>query len=707
VADAEFRACTDMSGALLAARLSFPSGKSRRVVVFTDAAPTTASIESTLATLKDEDVEVFIKRIAPLQTPEAAILALEPTSDRAFQGEVVRMIIKTQANQDMNARLRILHRGVAVVEQTIHLKANQETISYADVEMISSGASHWQAEIIPDKDHFPLNNRISTTVKVHGQPRVLVIHRDTHKLRSFSRAMKKQGIEIDLRGARGLPDSLDALLAFDAIMLADVSATDLQPSQMEDLKRYVTDFGGGLAMLGSENSFGLGGYYKTPVEDVLPLTSRFEKEKQKPSLAMVLVIDKSGSMSGVPIELARQAAKSAAELLSAQDQIAVVGFDGNPVVICEMTSAGNKVRISDAIDTLQASGGTYLYPAMVKARDMLQNSNSRIKHMIVLTDGQTQQADHIGLTQELVDSGVTVSCVAMGEGAARSLLSQIAETGKGRYYETNDPANVPQIFTKETMHASRSAIKEDLYASVISGDHPVLSGYEKSELPMILGYVMTKSKPTAQVLMVTETGDPLLAISRFGLGMGMAYTSDLTDRWGGEWLAWSGSGKFWAQVIRGILKKEDDSGMSIRAEARAGKWQLSVKRKDLSGAAVNQVIWNAAGIDQNGDNIPLKLQQTGLGTYEGNVDLLGVEALALRLQDMENNKVKTVYWQQPYPAEYQLGSRIPAALAALPAFSAEQVRSHIKPHELRKSVTYAFVLAAMAFLTTGIVLRRI
>src|SRR5690606_17270890 len=122
-------------------------------------------------------------------------------------------------------------------------------------------------------------------------------------------------------------------------------------------KQYVIDLGGGLMMLGSENSFGLGGYYKTPVEEVLPLVSRFEKEKEKPSLAMVLVIDKSGSMDGLPIQLARQAAKAAVELLSARDSIAVVGFDDQAQVVCEMTSAADGETVQAAIDSLQAGGG--------------------------------------------------------------------------------------------------------------------------------------------------------------------------------------------------------------------------------------------------------------------------------------------------------------------------------------------------------------
>ena len=166
-------------------------------------------------------------------------------------------------------------------------------------------------------------------------------------------------------------------------------------------------------MTGSENSFGLGGYFKTPVEEVLPLVSRFEKEKQKPSLAMVLVIDKSGSMSGNPIVLARQAARAAAELLSPQDQIAVIGFDSNPQLFLDLTPAGNQGTIAAAIDSIQASGGTDLAPAVAQAKDILSGASAKIKHVIAMTDGQTSQSNLLELCQEMADAGMTVSTVAL------------------------------------------------------------------------------------------------------------------------------------------------------------------------------------------------------------------------------------------------------------------------------------------------------
>ena len=310
--DAEFRASTNLAAAVSHVRLSLPADRGKRIVLLTDGL-LPANPAGVFAQLEKEKIDVRVVQLESLKKPEASITKFAAASPTAFQGEIARLRVELGANRDMKAKLRILHRGVTVAEKQVQLKAGEETVEYVEVEMVSSGDSVWEARLEPDEDYFPNNNQISTTISVSGQPRVLVIHENPQQLREAARALREQGIELDVRGARGLPDSLRGLLAFDAIMLADIPATSIQPKQMQWLKQYVSDFGGGLIMTGSENSFGLGGYFKTPVEEVLPLVSRFEKEKQKPSLAMVLVIDKSGSMSGNSIVLARQAARAAAE----------------------------------------------------------------------------------------------------------------------------------------------------------------------------------------------------------------------------------------------------------------------------------------------------------------------------------------------------------------------------------------------------------
>ena len=706
IADDAFRSATRLAEAVLSTRLAFPAGKSRRLVLLTDGQETDGSIASAIDTLRRENVDVVWKRLASLADPEASVVRVEPSTPSAFAGEIVRLRVSLAANRPMKGRVRILGNGVAVAEKPVALDpAAPNTVEF-DIPMTTPGASLWTAELQPEQDRFPLNNQASTTVDVKGKSRVLVIHRTPRDMRAFSRALGEQEFDIDVRGENGVPENMDELLGFGAVVLADVPATSLSARQMGLLKRYVQDFGGGLAMFGSENSFGLGGYYKTPVEEVLPLVSRFEKEKEKPSLAMVLVIDKSGSMDGLPIALARQAAKASVELLGPQDQVAVIGFDSEPQIITDLRRASEKDAIQASIDTLEAGGGTDMYPAMQQAKQMLDNCSAKVKHMICLTDGQTDDRGFAELTQSLADSGVTVSTVALGDGAAGDLLQSIAEIGKGRFYAASDPNSVPQIFTRETMQASKSAIKEDVYAPVITADHPMLAGYEDS-LPSSLGYVMTEAKPATQTILSADTGDPLLAVGRFGLGQGLSFTSDLTEKWGGEWLAWDSVGKFWAQVLRSILRKNDTDGMEVRATPVGDRWHLEITRRDPDGMPLNGLAWDALAVDENGRETPVVIEERGLGRYTASVSLAEREKLTLRVRDKENNKLKVLHYNRPSPPEYRLGRQVPPALEAAPAFAAATVREGLPPARTRQGLESWCSLTALVCALGSIVLRRI
>ena len=707
VADDAFRAHTRLGDSLLAARLAFPAGKAKRLIVFSDGIDTDSGADAALTQLKHEGVDVRFVPLKTLSEPEAALVALESTSPFAFHGEVLRLTARVIANQPMNARVRLLNKGVAIQERTVALKPGEDAKVWFDTEMTTPGPSVWSAEIVPERDHFPINNQAATTITVRGKPRILIIHEDEKKMRPFTRALKEQDFDVDLRGKRGLPESMEDLLAFDAVMLANFSATDMTPRQMSLLRSYVSDFGGGLVMTGSENSFGLGGYYKSPVEEVLPLVSRFEKEKEKPSLAMALVIDKSGSMSGLPLQMARQAAKSAAELLGPQDQIAVVAFDDQAQIICEMTPASQQGTIQAAIDSIADGGGTFMYTGMVAAKDMLDRTTAKVKHMICLTDGQTNDADHMGLVQQLVDGGVTVSSVGLGEGAARDILQQIAQAGKGRYYESNDPATLPQIFTKETTQASKSAVQEGVFTHIGIIAHPMITGYESEGLPLVLGYVMTEAKPASQVLLGAENGDPLLAVGRFGLGIGLAYTGDLTEVWGGEWLAWDGCGRFWAQVLRGALRKSDVEGMESRGEVWDGAWVMRIERRGEDGAPVSGIEWNAQVLDENGNTQDVMIRETGLGRYEARIPLGTRKHLSLRMHDRDHDKLDVKPYHAPYPAEYRLNSRMPASLKSLPSYEPATILAGLVPVPQLKPVGHWFAWIALGLLLVGVLLRRI
>jgi Ca-activated chloride channel homolog len=704
--DNDFRNASLISEALLASRLYFPANKARRIVLFSDGRPTHEALEGVLDTLAQEHIDLRWQRLKGLQQAEVCVASLMPSTTTAFEGEMVRLTTTLHANRKLPATLRILHKAVVVTHKELVLEPDTDNVVHMEVPMTTPGPSQWTAELVAEQDYFLINNKADCTVTVSGKPRVLVLHEDTRKMRSFRKALLEQDVEVDLRGKHGLPEDLAALLAFEAVILADIAATDMSPGQMELLKRYVIDFGGGLAMFGSNNSFGLGGYYKTPVEEVLPLTSRYEKEKEQPSVAMALVIDKSGSMSGMPIDLARQAAKAAVDLMGKQDYIGVVGFDGQAFITSPMRSVMEGEVVKDAINTLEAGGGTNMYPGMEAAFSMLETVAAKIKHVIILSDGQSQPGDFEGLVSNMADAGITVSTVALGN-ADRALLSSLAEIGRGRYYETADPTNIPKIFTKETVETSRSAVKEDLFDLVVTSDHPLLSGFNDGELPVIFGYVMTHVKPATQLLLVADSGDPVMAVARYGLGTSLAYTCDVTNNWGSQWLVWAQFGRFWSQAIRGILRRQSAEGMTLQQRHRHGTWTVDILRHDASGHGLKGIDFDAQVVDETGTTRAVTVEETGLGRYRMSVLLSEARTMSLRLVDRDYDKMAMLHYNRPYPAEYNLGAQAASCIADIPPLNTDALIEDLEPVAIRKPVSHLCYLAALVLMAVGLLFRRI
>ena len=470
------------------------------------------------------------------------------------------------------------------------------------------------------KDTLLDNNMASGLVFAAGKPRVLLIESVPELARNLEWALDEEGIIVDTRPPQGMPDSLADLQNYEVLILSNVPATDLSARKMDVIRTYVSELGGGFIMLGGDQSFGLGGYYKTVVEEVLPVRSDFEKEKEKPSLAMVLVIDKSGSMGGQKIELAKEAARAAVELLGPKDQIGVMAFDGSPYWVSEVRPLSQKALVMDRIASIEAGGGTTLYPAMEEAYDALQATSAKLKHVIILTDGHSTPGDFDGMAQSMAAARMTVSTVGIGD-CDVTTLENIAQIGKGRYYFTEDPSSIPQIFAKETMTASKSAINEEPFIPQAIRSTPVLSEINFDEAPFLLGYVVTRPKATSEVILVAESGDPLLVWWRYGLGMSVAFTSDAKSRWAAEWLSWGGFNRFWAQTIRHCMRKSDTKGFIVDVKRKGASAHIQLDSVDPTGRYLNKADTELTLIDPQLTNSKISMTQTAPGRYEADIEV--------------------------------------------------------------------------------------
>lgn len=501
------------------------------------------------------------------------------------------------------------------------------------------------------------NNSASGLVFTSGKPRVLLIEHDPKLAKHLAWALEQEEIQVDVRPSQGMPDSLTDLQNYELLILSNVPATALTQRQMEITRTYVQDLGGGLIMLGGDQSFGLGGYYKTVLEEILPVRSDFEKEKEKPSLAMVLVIDKSGSMGGQKMELTKEAAKNAVELLGGQDKVGVVAFEGETFWVSEVQSAANKSTILERISSIEAGGGTVMAPAMEEAYQALQSTTAKLKHVIILTDGISSPGDFEGIAANMAAARITCSTVAVGEDSDRKLLEEIARIGNGRSYFTNDPTSVPQIFTKETVAASKSAISEQPFTPQIVRPSRVLADIDFETAPFLLGYVVTRPKPTCELVLASESRDPLLAWWRYGLGMTVAFTSDAKSRWAAEWLTWPGYSKFWAQLVRHAMRKSEAKGIVVQVDHKNRKATATLDSVDAAGKFLNHADTELTIIDPQLGKKKLEMAQTAPGRYVAEFDT--PQSGAYHLEIAQKHQGKLLYQQSRglmvgYPDELRL-----------------------------------------------------
>ncbi|TWU06373.1 VWA domain-containing protein [Stieleria varia] len=613
---------TDMASALRTAAAAIPPRYVSKIVLVSDGNET---FDDGVAAATSAGMPIFTVPLPGRSEPEVQVASLRAPA-QVRQGEPFYLEVVVNSNTDTTGMLDIYRGDIRIGDdeaKPIEVKAGETKFRIRQT-VTGQRQVTFAARLrgFGDSDTLLDNNEQSAIVAASGRPRVLLIDPDTDQTDSLRWALDEQKIDVEVRPPAGVPRSLSELQGYECLILSNVPATAMTMRQMDVIRTYVQDLGGGLVMMGGDQSFGLGGYYRTQLEEILPVRSNFEKEREKPSLAMVLVIDKSGSMGGEKIELAKDAARAAVELLGPRDSIGVIAFDGESYWVNELRSASDKGYVIDQIATIDAGGGTNMYPAMSDAYEALAGASAKLKHCIMLTDGISAPGDFEGMAGEMAASRMTVSTVALGQGSSEELLEDIARIGGGRYYFCDDPQSIPQVFAKETVEASKSAINELPFLPQVVRPTQVLEGIDLEFAPLLLGYVVTRPKPTCEFVLASESGDPLLAWWRYGLGMTVAFTSDAKARWAAEWLAWPDFGPFWAQVIRHAMRKNDARGIFVDIQTDDERTTVQMDVVDDDGNFIDERPTTVTVIDPQLKLEKIEMRQTAAGRYEAELRAL-------------------------------------------------------------------------------------
>ena len=611
------------------ARALFPSGTSRHIILISDGHETRGSLMEAARDAAVTNVHLHCLAVAGPRKPDVRVQELTANRSRLHEGASLKLSAMIESTMDASGVLKLYENGIEVERKDVTMKAGEARAESFTRSPAVRNIYKYRAVLEGFAgDSLPGNNDALTIVDVRGRLRLLFCEGEPAEATYLTQAMEKEGIQLELRSAGNVPQTLDELAGYDGIILSDIPARALGESAMTAMHDYVDKLGGGLIMLGGPNSFGVGGYYRTPIEEILPVRLKSPDEEEKQSSALALVLDRSGSMAGEKMETAKSAAVAAADVLGRNDSIGVFAFDSEAHVVAPMTRVTSLAAISGQIASLAAGGGTNLEPAMKLARESLQRAKAKVRHMIILTDGQTTGSGYENMASQCRADGITISTVAIGEGSHVGLLQAIASAGGGQAYTTSDASAITRIFTQDTLMHTGRMIHEEPFDTNVAEKHPMLLGFEKFDAPALLGYVKTIRKATAQVPLTTavEGGDPLLAHWRFGLGKVTAFTSDAKSRWASLWISrWSSYGRFWSQVLRETARPPQGQRMDLRAEMHGDEATVSVDLLEDAANRVNNATVSAEiffiAADALGAPVKpvavLPLSQSGPGLYEG------------------------------------------------------------------------------------------
>jgi len=486
--------------------------------------------------------------------------------------------------------ITIIRNGQTLDQRTVTIAPGHARFDFP-VHTENAGLVNYRAVFKPSNPAlaaYPEDDSLQGWVGIGAQRKVLILTGTQRDANYLSAVIRRIGLEpTTVVAANGEWDG--SLKGYDAVVLNNISRAHVAPAAQSALAQYAEE-GGSLAMVGGDQSFGLGGWQDSPVARVMPVVMK-PPQRHERKRALVLVIDKSGSMGrNDKLEYAKAAALTVLKTLSDSDSVGVIGFDSQPFVVIPLEPVSqSRPYFSELIDRLKARGTTFLMPALQEAERSLAQSGAAIKHVVILTDGETggTAAMYYDLVSSMHrDGGVTISTIAIGREANLGLLQSISKYGGGGFYQTDSPSNLPQLFLEDVRQrgGDTTMVEKDFVPYSVSPDQ-VLKDLAGRQLPALTGFVSTDLKPGATLSVFVNSAGvraPVVASWKIGAGKALAVTTDASGRWSSRWVENGVFGPLWDKLVAWMTPQTGTAAQKfdVALGYRAGR--IEIKLTDYS-----------------------------------------------------------------------------------------------------------------------------
>jgi uncharacterized membrane protein/uncharacterized protein YegL len=568
---------------------------------------------------------------------QLARLEVPPT---AQAGQAVTARIVLEATRSTRGRLSLLLEGAPVDingARPGHARDVEvpegRSVHLAQVVLGQTPINRFEAVFEPEAlgdDVLETNNRAEAFTATPSRGLVLVVDPAADERASLlAETLTAAEIPAEAAPPHRVPTDLLSLQRYDLIILDNVSASVLEPQQHELLSRWVHDFGGGFVMVGGDQGFGAGGWNGTALEAVLPVELDPPRELKLATAALVLVLDKSGSM-GQPVagtrssqqRVANEAAATAIESLRSESLVGVVTFDFGARVRVPLQPNEDPQRIAQSVRGITPDGGTNLEPALRTAHKMLAGVETKKKLVVCLTDGQSPGADLDSIARRMAADDIKLTTIAIGDQADHATLKRLAELGGGEFHPVYNPRALPRVLVDSVQVINKPLLKEVPFTPVVLPTGSTLTA-GMTQAPVLDGLVITTPRPEPGVVveMTHVEGEPLLAHWQVGLGRAAAFTSDSGAQWAHRWVEWPGYGAFWTQLARTMSRPAASPDTELLVRIDGGRLHIVLEATDQQEGYLDYLHVDGDVYAPSGRQ-PVRLRQTAPGSYETTVDAI-------------------------------------------------------------------------------------
>jgi len=705
---------SDLSSALTLASALLPEDAQGRIVVLSDGA--TEDVRAAAQQLAARGVTVDYQSFSGDALPDAQISQLNVPS-RVYQGQSFTVTVQVTANHDTAGTLVLYQNRTPVSSREVTLRRGDNTFTFRDTAA-DTGVVTYEARLISEGDSCAQNDSMGGYVYVQGAPKLLLVEGRQGEGSEMAAMLSAAAMQYETVLPAQLPYDAEQLRQYDGVVLVNVDYDAADEEQWAALDSAVRVLGRGLTVIGGDSSYALGGYRGSRLEEMLPVTIDVRNKLDLPSLALMLVIDKSGSMSDgmfgtTRLELAKEAAMRAAEVLTPNDQVGVIAFDDAAKWVVNLQKAEDVEAIQNQIGTIRPGGGTAFFTALYEATYALMNAQAQQKHIIFLTDGEAGDTGYLQLCDIMQQNDITLTTVAVGSGADQATLRTLAQQGGGRAYAANEFDNLPKIFTKETYLVSGSYVQNRTFTPVIT-EQSALTDFEG--FPQLSGYLAATEKSLATVSLMSDREDPILAWWQYGAGRVVAFMADSRGAWTSEFLQWDQAAAFYGGMAAFTLPGEEREGQ-LTTERQGDALRIVYTAPEGAQTGLSTSV---TALLPDGTQTQLALQESAPGVYEGEIAAAQLGAYALRVEQRdasgELQRVMEGGAVNGYSGEYDLRSQnSESTLPYLSALtggreitdSAEMLKSTRAVVRARRDLTQPLLWALMVLLLCDIALRRL